>query len=336
MKKQLIILALALLLFAPVSYAKKLATIPELLKPGTMAVDNEQFYTVDNCTVFIYSLKDFKLVKKFGKSGEGPREFMASNSAEVSVLPQKDYLIVNSLGKVSFYKKDGTFIKEMKSPSPAMSSLIQPIGKDFVGMNFEGSAQDRFISINLFNEKLEKVKELSRKQFMDKGAMFFPSQPPICFALGDKIVIAGEKGFELIILDKEGKIVTTIKREYKSQKVTQEYKNGVYDFFKTNQRTKPFFEYLKKNVVKFSEFYPPIQLFFVSDGKIYVQTYLAEGETSEFFIFKGDGKFLKRVLLPYKKRFGLFPFPFAIKNNIFYQLIETDDEEWELHASKIE
>jgi hypothetical protein len=31
----------------------------------------------------------------------------------------------------------------------------------------------------------------------------------------------------------------------------------------------------------------------------------------------------------------LEPYPYTVKNGKFYQLIETEDEQWELHASEI-
>jgi uncharacterized protein YlbG (UPF0298 family) len=66
-------------------------------------------------TVFIYSLKDFKLVKKFGKAGEGPREFRILPQLPLNIDARTDQIIVNSFGKVSYFTKQGEFIKEVKT-----------------------------------------------------------------------------------------------------------------------------------------------------------------------------------------------------------------------------
>jgi hypothetical protein len=39
-------------------------------------VDKNQLYITDGASVFIYSLKDYQLQKKFGKRGEAPGEFL--------------------------------------------------------------------------------------------------------------------------------------------------------------------------------------------------------------------------------------------------------------------
>jgi hypothetical protein len=83
-------------------------------------------------------LKDFALKRKFGKPGQGPQEFAPTpgSTGSLTIYPQTDSIVINSPGKVSFYTKDGKFIKEMKFSAGLMGGFYQPIGSQFAGMSF--------------------------------------------------------------------------------------------------------------------------------------------------------------------------------------------------------
>jgi hypothetical protein len=49
--------------------AAKTIPLPELTNPAGILVDNDQIYIIQFPNIFIYSLKDFKLKKTFGKRG---------------------------------------------------------------------------------------------------------------------------------------------------------------------------------------------------------------------------------------------------------------------------
>ena len=54
MKK--IILLLLILMITLFLYPSKVATLAEVLKPGTISVDDNQLYVTEGTSVFIYSL----------------------------------------------------------------------------------------------------------------------------------------------------------------------------------------------------------------------------------------------------------------------------------------
>ncbi|MGD2088646.1 MAG: hypothetical protein PVH61_20885 [Candidatus Aminicenantes bacterium] len=47
--------------------------LPDLINPDGIQADRHQLYITERHSIYIYSLKDFKLTKKFGKSGEDER-----------------------------------------------------------------------------------------------------------------------------------------------------------------------------------------------------------------------------------------------------------------------
>ena len=135
-------------------------------------------------------------------------------------------------------------------------------------------------------------------------------------------------------LDDNGSKVSAVNRDYKRIKVGDDYKKGVHHYFKTSLSTRDFYEGYFKNNLKFTDYFPAIQSFFVDNGKIYIQTYLKKGDKYEFFIYDLKGAFLKRLFLPVAYRDAFRAQAWTIKNNTFYQMIENEDE-WELHAVEI-
>lgn len=337
MKRYFILLVLLMVSLAV--FAKKLATLPEILRPFHLSVDDQNFYITEYTTIYIFSLKDFTLKKKFGKIGEGPQEFKRPQAGTgILTFPQTDSLVINSLGKVSFYTKEGNFIKEIKSPiSGQVMGMYQPIGKQFAGFGASiGKNQSIDLTIDIYDANLKKLKEIHKQPFFQQGRMTFPLLPLIFYVSDNKIITVGQKEFSINIFDANGNKETTITREYKLLKVTEDYKKGVLDSFKTNPDTKQFFQFFK-NIIKFSDIFPAIQIFYVDNQKVYIRTYLKKDETYEFFIYNFKGQFLKRLFLPVAYRDGFRPCPTYIKDNKLYQLIENEEEDaWELHALPIE
>ena len=94
------------------------------------------------------------------------------------------------------------------------------------------------------------------------------------------------------------------------------------------------YEELKQRLA-FPEYYPEIGDFQVTDNKIYVSTWKVEDGSNEWFIFDLQGKLVKRIFVPLVFMMPLEPYPYTVNNGQLYQLIETDDEQWELHAHEI-
>lgn len=337
MKRGIIFITLLLMVFSMVSYGKKLATLPGLFRPYFIVMDDQQLYVCHGVELRIYSLKDFSLKAKFGKPGEGPQEFKppAAGAFALTVYPHTDYLLVSSIGKVSFYSKEGKFIKERKVPVfGELTGAYKPIGDKFVGMGIAAGAEVTFdLTFNLYDGEFKKIKEIYRQGFMKRGSLTFPIVAPVFFINDNKIVVPGGQEFAVNILNAEGEKLTSITREYDRLKIDDEYKKGVHEHFKlVNRDQYP----IIKNILTFADIFPAIQGFVVDDGKIYILTYLKKDGKYEHFIYDLDGKFLKHLFLPIAYSTGLMPSPFTFKNDTLYQLIENEDEEeWEIHAVEI-
>ena len=313
--------------------AKKVATFSDLLKPSRMVIEDDKIYITEDTTIYIYSSQDYHFIKKFGKAGEGPQEFLRF----ALVVPHQDHLIINSMGKISIYSPEGEFVKEIKAAGGINFNYL-PLGKNFVGVSVSLEDNTRYESINLYGPDLKKIKTILKRESdtqPTKNVIKILNSTLQHMTFDDKLYIVNGNGFEIKVYDQNIKELMVIKRDYKRVKFGEEDKKKLFEELESNPRTKQYMEVLRRMAV-FPSTYPAIVALFERDDFIYVMTYRREGDTYEFFIFDGNGNFLKKVFIPFVFQTAMQPYPFSIKDGKLYQLIENEDtEEWELHQNPI-
>jgi len=331
----LILLILAVLLFAvsgsiPLDavldvMARKAVAFKEIFKPMQIDVDSNHLYVSQLSTVYIYSLEDFQLKNKFGREGEGPQEF--KGYALLNVQPRA--LLINSMGKLSFYNKDGTFIKEMRTGAEIYN--LKPLGENYVGFGFRVITKKEeginYKTINLYDSNFKKIKEIFKHELdwqQGKGTRIL-HLTFVYHTYGDKLYVAGKNDFVIDVFDKDGNPLFSISQDYQKKKFTKEDKDRILDSVKKT-RSPENFESFKQNA-RFPEVFPAIHYFHIDNEKIYVKTHKTGDNGAEFFIFDIKGKLIKIKMLPLVDRFAKTNFPYVIKDNKLYQLVENQDTE---------
>jgi len=312
-------------------FAGEPISLGDLLRPHIIAVDDERAFIVDGITIYIYSLKDFKLIKKFGAEGEGPGEFKARiNILDVS----SENLIVNSEGRVSHFSKKGEFIKQSNSSSTGGNFL--PIGDNLVGYRMFVENKTLYFAVDLSDKKLRKIKEIYRFKHP-----FQPRKPinPTDIRVStycvhnDKIFIDKEGGI-IDVFDKEGKKLYSIDPGIKRVKITEVDRKRYIDFWASTHVIKEEYKALKDRL-EFPEYFSPIRDFQIIDGKIYILTYKEQSGKNEMLIFSLEGKLLKKALVPLRDVAILLPQIYnfyTIKNGKVYTLVDNpESESWDLH-----
>jgi hypothetical protein len=336
MKKNCVCVVMILLLLGIFIQAKKIAALSELMKPDMIVLDYGRLFITEGVSIYIYSLKEFQLIKKFGREGEGPREFKISPMGPpMYVVPGNDRLYVTSDAKVSVFTKDGEFIKETKVMP---FQMYLPFKDKYIGTGSTANDKDQTVlSVNLHNEKFEKLKELYVSDFQVGPSLMwnFPISPLVFRPYKDNVyLVAGKEGFVIDVFDEKGTKLKRIKKDYKPIKIPQEYKDKTLDWFKTNPNFKQYWEYFKTRIT-FKAYYPPIQDMFVEDERFYVLTYKKQKGNTECIIMDLKGKEKKRVFVHVPDMVGMDYYPkYDIYNRAFYTLLENEDEEvWELYRS---
>ncbi|MCP5049184.1 MAG: hypothetical protein GY940_18590 [bacterium] len=330
-------LMLIILMVTGTVFADKVATLDDLLKPKLLYVDTDRYYVVEDHSVFIYSLANNQLITKFGKKGEGPREF--NRVLLVSIADGK--LVVNSRGKVSLYTRDGEFIQE-KRPT-TRSFIFKPMGQQFVGYQQAADEGVRYWVINLYDDKLKKVKELNRYKFTlqqhGKFNLYEIFRWPLLANGNGSIYVQGAKDGVIQCFDTKGKQLHTITPQIEPVPFTKQEEKKLREFLSKDVRYDG--RYARFGARSYvPEFYPAIKALHLDGDKLYLVTHKRAGGPRMFECIVMDlkGNILKRGQVHIRTTSPLLEdeFPYHIKDGKFYQVIENeDDEEIELHVTEI-
>lgn len=337
MKKIIFVLILVLLVFSIAIHGEKVAVLPEIMKPVTLAVDDTQLYVTEGASIYIYSLNEFKMLKKFGREGQGPQEFQTHPLLPLGLDVGSDKIIVFSVLKVSYFTKTGEFIKEIRAKT--FSAALQPFGERFLGATQIQEDNVRYKIVNLYDSKLDKLKELYRvKDDFQTVGQGLKVLGKTFFYQGydNKILLPGKDDATLDVFDFGGEMkkLFSIRLDQEKIKIDREFKKEVIEFFKTTPGFKEQYELLKP--IRFPDYFPRIAIYFVDSGTIYVMTWKRENSKIEFFIYDMTGKFIKRLMIPFYYETPVKPYPFTINKATLYQLVENEEEEeWEFHMSEI-
>ena len=328
---------LVLVIFLSVSVsAKKVATFPDFRNPDQLYSDDNRIYVVDDAFIYIYSLKDYRFIKKFGKRGEGPEEFRLNTDETPGLFICGDLLQVNSVGRVSFFTKDGEFKQVLTTIE---GSIFQKIGNSYVGWKRTYDNNVRYDMTNLYDSNFKKIKEIFRREsgIQPRKRKINPLTwfVNIFQVYKDKIFIDG-KEFTIFVFNEKGEKLYDINLEKEKVKINDEMKKGIIHYYEVES---PYWKIRwprLKTWFVFPEFFPLVRNFQVVNDKIYINTFLEKNDKSEFIILDLQGKILKKTFLPLKKETYFVIYPYFIKNNNLYQVLFNDEvEEWELHEEAI-
>lgn len=340
LRAELLLLFLLFPMFTFFTLAAAPQTVPMsgLLKPDSILVDQGKIFITDQATVAIYALNDFKHLKTFGKSGEGPMEFKVILAANIGLrisLPP-DKILVNSIAKVTFYDRSGNYLSEHKVKSNIQE--FKPLGDKYVGYGQLREKNIFYLTINLYDSQFNLVKEIYRKDWYAQTEKEFN---PMYMAFGitrralyhtseDRCFVEGENG-EILAFDKSGKQLFAIKHDYGKVPITDSHKKEILAKYDKNPRLKQ----IVQQKGKYPDYFP-FRYFTAADNKVYVLSFKKEGEKSAFYIFSKDGTFLKQVMVPFDNMDLLIPYPYTIAGEKLYQIIEDEDtEEWQLRIQPI-
>jgi len=289
-------------------------------------IGDDRIFITEDFGVNIFRLKDFSFIKKFGKKGEGPGEFLGY--IELSFFD--GHLYVNSFGKLSIFEKTGRLLREIK-PKDSLANRFAPFNGKFIGQSYEvDKERNRFRLINIYDKDLSREKKIIKephKNSLEKGITIFDTTFRAKI-FGDRIYVVNGRGFKIDIYDRSlNKKV--IKRDYQRVKFGVKDKQKAIDNLKSDPRLKSFAaEILKRQ--RYPDYYPSVQGLYDNGDDLFVMTYRWKGDSIEFFVFDKSGNYKKQIFIPFKMKSIYEAFPWDIKGDKFYQLIENEDEEWVL------
>lgn len=328
------IIIMAFLLITPL-LGNKVIPLPDLLNPESISIDKTQMYITEKSNVYIYSLGDFKLLKKFGKAGSGPKEFLVSGQAQLFLNSQGKDLVISSQLKVSIYNKKGEYIKENRVTA-LFSSFFRPFQGKFVGTKLVVENNIMYFTVDIFDKNFNQVKRLfKQKHFFQQGKKMNPvGRLPLFFIYKNKVYVENATG-NIHVFDTTGKEVKIISPKFKPVPLTKAHKTQVINFFKNDPQIKQYWNLFKDNL-EFPKYFPNLRQTIVSDGLIYMQTWRVEDGKSEIIIYDIDGNSVKNLMISLPDVELMSRNPIAVHQNKIYQIVENiDEEQWELNIIDI-
>ncbi len=339
MKKTLILFLVTIFILPYIIYSEEPVELTDLVRPSMFIVDYDKVYILEEATVYVYSLKDYKLIKKFGKAGEGPKEFKydGNDGRPLSMSFFKGQLIVNSTNKMSFFNQNGNYIKENKV---TVDRLLFPINGKFLGIGpTAGEKNKQFIGFTIYDNKFKSPKVI----FLSDFEMNNPTKlvlPVTSFTYNpvykNRIYInANSDDFKIGVFDHNGKKEFVIEKDYPKVKIPGNFRDEALEFFRTNPRFKNAYEYVKR-VLKIRTYFPPIRDIQIVRDHIYVLTFKRKGDLWECIKFDLKGKEKRRtfIKLDAYKHFSFYPILYSVYNNNIYSLVEDEDDEvWKIYVT---
>lgn len=341
MKKKILLTILVCMLSVSFLCGEKMTTLEEVTRPDMVLAKDGKLYVLEKTTIFIYSLKDFRLIKKFGRSGEGPMEFLARPfGPPLNLYFQSGKLVVNSINKLSFFTLDGKYINEEKVPPDAIFYRLEG-GFLAIGAAMGEDKQPR-ICFRIFSEDFLPQKMLYESEIaLGARPDFHVPMNALNYPLlyKDKIfIVKGKEGFVIDCFDHSGKKLYTIEKKYHPKiKMTDAFRESIIDWFKSHHDFRNVYE-TDKNRIKIKEYFPAIKGITIENDRIYAVTYKTKKDLTECIVMDLKGNELKRLFVPLRESepYTYYPLLYAIENGTYYALLENeDDDTFELHSQKI-
>lgn len=334
-----ICLIIVLLLAAVFIFAEKVATLPDVANPDSVIrslhVDNNNIYITDGIKILIYSAKDFKLKKVFGKAGEGPGEFMGYDggaSVMASITPK--HIVVDSMNKLTYLTKEGNFVKEIKTMK---GFLFSPFGDNFIGYFLIQDDKTAFGTISFYDSNFKRIKELRRynELFLQKKFNPYAFRKPRPIVYKNKLFINNFDDGTIYVYNQTGKELYSTRFDYEKVEVTEAHRVETIEIYKSDVRIKQYFDMIIKRM-DFPKYFPVMKDYNITDDKVYVLTYYMKDKKSEFIVLDLKGEFITRIMFPLANSSFYEPYPYTIYKGKLYQLVDNQKTEtWELHITDI-
>jgi len=332
MKSRIVItLSFVFMFFARGSVATPSETVlHEVNAPMTISVGNNRLYVSERTIIHVYSLPDIHFIKSFGSKGVGPGEFRYIT--DVTETPSG--IKVCEYGKICFSDLNFKLIRETRTAS--LCSYFASIGEGFIGTTDIAVNKERFTTINFFDSTLKTGKEIFRfKSPVQPGKdMNIIPEYPGYDTFNDTVFLNGMDG-RIWVFDRNGNILRKININTSRVKITDTFKKEYLETLKNDRKKRNFYSVFKDKIT-FPDYFPTIYFFLVTGNKIYVITYLQNSKGYECQVLNLEGKILKKAYLPIQFKKIRDSYPYTIKENKFYQLVEdVENENFVLHISDI-
>jgi len=319
--------------------AEKAIVLRELFKPEQIAVHGDDLFVLEGASVYVYSLKDFQLISRFGRTGDGPGELNPHMRYKLQLQFLSEGLLVHSWSKMVIFGRRGQYIGEKRFPF--IATQVVPLEKNFAMVKTVISQESGITKVGavIFNPDLKEIKTVYSRtspHYLKVGKIDI--MPNLLLIRTDNrelfVYDFQEAGFLLHVYNVAGDPIRSIKVDYPRQKMTRAFMDKTLAWAKQDLRFRSLSPELKQ-MLQFPGHFPALKDFRLDDGKIYAHTYRTDGQAAEFYILDRSGKLLKKVYLPGADANTIECAAYTFYQGKYFYLAENASEQWELKIEKI-
>jgi len=325
--------------------AEKIVPLPEILMVSSVRVSDDRIYVADGRSreIYAYALDNFRLLKKIGRSGQGPGEF--ETAPQPVLLP--DEMAAKSFSKIVFFSKEGEFRREVKIlPSDLMFSgfPVFPLEGRYVGFPFVRDERGRMTSC------VGRIYEEDWKTAAEFTAPFpspTPSPPPppgaksagpkeemllikdYCQATvaGGRIYFAdSRKGLSVSVFDARGAKIREIRPETTVVRVDPKFRDELIAAWREDMK-----KYLEFYTPFVPDVFPALFAFRVDGAEIHAVTPRGRDGLYEIITMNLEGTILRRSFsFPLEPTWDYLPevdHRFDIHGGILYTTSYNEEKE---------
>ena len=334
---KIIILTLLLSLTLTLT-GEKAAELGELSRPEMLRIDGDDLIVIQGAAVYVYSMKDFKLLKKFGKKGNGPGELNPKPRYKMQIEVVNGEILLNNVSKMVYFTKKGDFLREKRFPFIALQVL--PLGENYVITKSIVKESGNVVGAVLYGRDLQEAKTLYSRGYLHykkSGRIHMLPNLVIVRQYEDKVFVFDHAGdFKIDVFDSSGKHFKKITADVKKRKVGNDFISRTWAWAEKDVRLRETSAAMRR-MAYFPEYFPVMKNYVVDGGRIYVHTYRMKGGRSEFLVLDFNGKILKKVYLAGADINTIEFAPYTFKDGKYIYLYENPEtENIELHIEKMD
>jgi len=262
--------------------------------------------------------KNGKFLRKFGKKGQGPGEIQSPY--KIHLAGGKDITIMDrGNNRFSYYSKDGRCIKEIGVGKYRLFMALAD-SRGYIYGYLVTLGDKVTLDLIKFNQEFKPIMTIISREMPKKPP---PAELTELFhfhVIEDDSFIWGRTfKYELNILDRDGKLVKRIVKDYEPIKIT---KDNLKREYKRRYPDRPLPSQLPKIPDHWPKYYPIFYYFLCDDeGRIYVRTYERDKQDNIYYdVFDAEGRYFAKFSHPDNELITV------IKNKRTYCLIKADEE----------
>jgi hypothetical protein len=323
-------------------YPQQSFNLEEISIPHCLSVFKDHIYILENGTVYVYEISEAKLVRKFGKRGEGPGETQNFPVRGNMLFVNYRGVYIDARNKIVLFSHHGQLVKEYKKPYEHF--YVKPFQNLWITLYRFPSKKGFNLGVSLCDSKFNVQKRLGSKSIINNKGEFDLMPDAFNFCVGKDVFFIefSEEDFLIIGYLERGKQAIQIQEKLEKQKVSADDIDFVFEEIKHDPETKlmgGLQAFKKRTKYKIPDHLPIIKNISCDSGILFVKTFIRRDYSHLFYFYKVTGEKLGQAYLPFgvtdnldDQLTGRLDRYYSFSGDFYYYLQENEEKSiWQIH-----